>query len=160
MRSYLSFDHDGCSVVVGNACSGACGISVGLSGLFLMGELAGRVSWRVMRARFVLQELHRHSLEQGVEHYLRSQSAWKYSLKCSLLWCFFVRLNFKNMSFWKKQSVSLEKQKGGGLTHSTEKAIHFILTAWTEVDMNSLLTCTISQLGSTVVNEEGSKDTT
>lgn len=48
------------------------------------------------------------------------------------------------------------KQKAG-LTHSTEKATHFILTAWTEVDMDSSLTCTLSQLGSTVANEE-SKD--
>lgn len=64
------------------------------------------------------------------------------------------------MSFWKKQSVSLEKQKGGGLTHSTEKAMHFILTAWTGLDMDRFLTCTINPLGSTVVNEEGSKDTT
>lgn len=57
------------------------------------------------------------------------------------------------MSVWKKQ-------KGGGLTRGTEKAKHFILTAWTEVDMDGSLTSTISQLGSTVVNEEGSKDTT
>lgn len=69
----------------------------------------------------------------------------------SSLMCFFCKVKYKNM---KKQSVSLGKQKGEGLTHSTEKAIHFILTARAEVDVDSSLTCTISQLGSTLVNEE------
>lgn len=45
--------------------TGGCGISVGLPGSAFMGEIAGRVSWHVMRARFVLQQLHRRTGQAG-----------------------------------------------------------------------------------------------
>lgn len=130
MRSYLSFDHAGCSAVVGNTYSGDREISVGLSGLGLMGALAGGVSWRVMRAGFVLQELHKtHRLEQGVEHYLRSQSASKKNSIWNVLFfdVYFVRLNIKICLFGKKkQSVSLEKTKRRRINprHRKSKTFH------------------------------------
>lgn len=61
VRSYLSFDHSGRDAVLDNTYSGGYGISVGLPGSAFMGEIAGRVSWHVMRARFELQQLHRHT---------------------------------------------------------------------------------------------------
>lgn len=68
---------------------------------------------------------------------------------------FLLKLNIKKEMPFKR---SVEKKTKRRINPQHRKSNTFHTAAWTVLDMASALTCTISQLGGTVVNEEGSKD--